>query len=257
MKWNDESYLNAYDHNYRVAYEEGLSHIGEGGSPQKGLDKLKALLLKTGFPSKNTKLLDLGCGDGTNGLFLSQLGYDYTGVDISEAAIKRAQERATESNLEVHFQVGNALDLPLLQDKSFSIVLDSYCFHMLVTDPHRKTYFDNVKRVLSDNGMLLILAQHDDAAYEGPIASFEDFCKLTGTKTSGIPFQKCVGDQWVNVENKRIYLMGRTRNLEGYRQEFKEAGFHIVYHTLWQNRKKAAFLLQNPTSTNKELGQKL
>jgi len=244
MKWDDETYLKAYNHNYRIAYDEGLSHLGEGASPQKGLDRLKELLLKTGFSAKSTKLLDLGCGDGTNGLFLAQQGYDYTGIDLSEAAIERAQKRATESNIEARFLVGNVLDLTGLPEDAFSIVLDSYCFHMLVIDAHRKAYFENVRRILQNDGFLLILAQHDDAAYEGSIASFEEFCQLTDAKSSGIPFQTCVKGQWEDVEGRRIYLMGRTRSLEGYSQEIIEAGFRIVYHTLWQKRRKIAFILQ-------------
>lgn len=244
MEWNDNSYLKAYDHNYCVAYDAGLSHLGEGGSPQSGLQWLKELLLNTGLPARGTRLVDLGCGDGTNGLFLAEQGYAYTGIDLSLAAVKRAQKRAVESNIRADFIVGDVLDLPMFSGKTFSIVLDSYCFHMLVIDAHRETYFKNVKRLLMDDGFFLLLAQHDDHAYEGPISSFDEFCRLTQANPSGIPFQKCVKDQWVNVEGKKIYLMGRARSLKGYYQEIDQAGFRVVYHSLWQDRKKVAFLLQ-------------
>lgn len=37
--------------------------------------------------------LDLGCGTGTNAIYLAQKGFDVTAVDISKLAIKKPQQR--------------------------------------------------------------------------------------------------------------------------------------------------------------------
>jgi len=39
------------------------------------------------------KVLDIGCGAGRHSLYLQQLGFDVTGVDVSPMAIKTCQER--------------------------------------------------------------------------------------------------------------------------------------------------------------------
>jgi 2-polyprenyl-6-hydroxyphenyl methylase/3-demethylubiquinone-9 3-methyltransferase len=42
------------------------------------------------------KILDVGCGNGTVYKYLSELKIDYLGIDLSEFAIKQAQERFSE-----------------------------------------------------------------------------------------------------------------------------------------------------------------
>ena len=189
--------------------------------------------------------MDLGCGDGTIGLFLARLGYQYVGIDISEAAIERARQRAAENDVGARFEVENVLDLHTFQTNGFPIVIDCYCFHMLVLDAHRAAYFENVRRVLQDDGNFILFSQRDEATYEGPVTSFDEFCWLTGTSTSGIPFQKCQGGQWWDVKSKRVFLLGRARSLKGYKEELTKAGFNIEYRaTYGRNRRYAGFILK-------------
>lgn len=39
------------------------------------------------------KVLDIGCGAGRHSLYLQELGYDVTGIDVSPMAVKTCQER--------------------------------------------------------------------------------------------------------------------------------------------------------------------
>ena len=81
MNFDDSTYFKAYDHNYRVAYDEGLAFLGEGGW-QGVLRRLKGMLRRVPHSPSETEILDLGCGDGTAGIFLSGLGYRYMGIDV-------------------------------------------------------------------------------------------------------------------------------------------------------------------------------
>ena len=111
MKFDDGSYYRAYDHNYRVAYEEGLTHLGEGGSQGVSSSVCEGMLRRIPHSiRRETEILDLGCGDGTTGLFLAGLGYRYLGIDVSEAAIERAKRRCAEAGTDAGFVVANALD---------------------------------------------------------------------------------------------------------------------------------------------------
>ncbi len=51
---------------------------------------------------ENAKILDLACGKGRHSIYLSQLGYDVTGADLSENSIAEASSFANEK---LHFTV--------------------------------------------------------------------------------------------------------------------------------------------------------
>lgn len=47
-----------------------------------------------------TTVLDLGCGEGADVLWLAQAGWQATGIDISDTAIERARTAATQQGLQ-------------------------------------------------------------------------------------------------------------------------------------------------------------
>lgn len=49
------------------------------------------------FPPK-ANLLDLCCGEGRHAAALAALGYDVTGIDLNESALKRAEKRGSRAN---------------------------------------------------------------------------------------------------------------------------------------------------------------
>src|SRR5206468_8930829 len=48
------------------------------------------------FPIPRGRAVELGCGTGTNAIWLAQQGFDVTAVDISPTAIAAAQAKAME-----------------------------------------------------------------------------------------------------------------------------------------------------------------
>jgi SAM-dependent methyltransferase len=49
------------------------------------------------------RALDLACGEGRNGIFLAQNGFEVTAVDISERGLERGRRRAEELGVRVNF----------------------------------------------------------------------------------------------------------------------------------------------------------
>ena len=98
-------------------------------------------------------LLDVGCGAGSNVLWLARRGFRATGVDISPGAVEAAQRRARAAKLPAEFRVGDALNLPFPRG-SFRVVTDVGCFHTLPVDL-RKGYVREVHRVLKPGGTYL------------------------------------------------------------------------------------------------------
>ncbi|WP_158056343.1 class I SAM-dependent methyltransferase [Halorussus halophilus] len=113
------------------------------------------------------RVLDVGCGTGTEAIYLAEQGYEVVGVDFSAEAIGRANEKATsrERDLDVTFRVGDVLDL---RDEagSFDTVVDSGLFHAL-QDDQRERYADELARVLRSGGSAFVLSFGEDAPEGG------------------------------------------------------------------------------------------
>ena len=102
------------------------------------------------------KALDLGCGTGTNSIYMARHGWDVSGVDFTARALERASEKAARAGVMVKFYRGDVTrlgDLPL--QGPFDLLLDLGCFHGL-TPQGRRAYAQGVAR-LSESGALLLL----------------------------------------------------------------------------------------------------
>ena len=61
--------------------------------------KLYKKVLEYLEPNKNDNILDLYCGTGTIGIFVSEYSKSVTGIEINESAIKNAWENAKRNNI--------------------------------------------------------------------------------------------------------------------------------------------------------------
>jgi len=97
---------------------------------------------------KSLKILDVGCGTGRHAIELTKRGYKVTAIDLSEAQIKKAREKAQAENLIIDFQVHDARNLPF--DKAFdvSIMLCEGGFPLMETDEMNFEILKNVSKSL-------------------------------------------------------------------------------------------------------------
>lgn len=103
---------------------------------------------------RGTHVLDVGCGAGTNALFLAAAGFRTSGVDLAPAAIAAARERARRRGLAVDFRVADALRLPY-GNGMFGGIVDVGCFHTLPIRL-RRAYARELGRVLRPGGRYLV-----------------------------------------------------------------------------------------------------
>lgn len=74
-----------------------------------------------------TRVLDLGCGDGTTAIPLATLGAEVLGVDISSPLVAAGNKRASEHGLaNCRFQEGDASNLEGLGDFSFDLIVSMF-----------------------------------------------------------------------------------------------------------------------------------
>ncbi len=106
------------------------------------------------FLPAGASVLDVGCGAGSNVLFLARNGFDAHGIDLSPGAISAALERAREEKLSPGLRVGDALALEFPAAR-FDGLIDNGCFHTLPL-ASRATYAREVSRVLRPGGVLLL-----------------------------------------------------------------------------------------------------
>ena len=104
------------------------------------------------------RALDLGCGTGTNAVYLVSHGWEAVGIDFSPKAISLARARARDADVprRAHFILADVSRPPDL-GAPFTLVLDIGCLHS-VPPVARETYARVVAHALRDGGTYLLYA---------------------------------------------------------------------------------------------------
>ena len=110
---------------YTAMYRWGRPRWDTGITPPE----LVAAVEGAGAPPPG-RALDLGCGTGTNAVYLARHGWEATGVDFVPRAISRARRRAEAAGVTARFLAGDVTRLPELGVTGpFDLVVDIGCFH--------------------------------------------------------------------------------------------------------------------------------
>lgn len=145
-------YYKAYDKRYRQTYENNsLWEISE--RTKEVIDTLKKYKIK-----KNSNILELGCGEGRDAIYLLDNGYNVLGVDYSFAVIDKCNE------LTNYKYVNNFKQLDLIENslnEKFDFIYSVAVIHMFVLDEHRNKFYNFIYDHLKDNGIALIISMGD------------------------------------------------------------------------------------------------
>lgn len=105
------------------------------------------------------RALDLGCGTGTNSLYLASHGWDVTGIDFIPSAIEQACEKqrgAGQLSGTVHFSVGDVAQLDALKlEAGYSLLFDLGCLHSL-EESARGRYAHGVAQLAAPGALFLL-----------------------------------------------------------------------------------------------------
>lgn len=82
------------------------------------------------------RVLDLGCGDGRNALFLAGRGHAVDAVDASDAAIRKLRERAERAGVEVAAHVADVRSWTMRGP--YDVVIAHGVLHLLERDEWRE-----------------------------------------------------------------------------------------------------------------------
>jgi SAM-dependent methyltransferase len=106
--------------------------------------------------TRGLKVLEIGCGLGTDGAQFAKAGADYTGIDLTEASIELARKRFELAGLTGEFQVADAENLDF-GDETFDLV---YSHGVLHHTPDTARAVREIHRVLKPGGRAIVMLYH-------------------------------------------------------------------------------------------------
>lgn len=104
-------------------------------------------------------VLDVGCGAGTDAIYLASIGCEVTAIDVSHEAIRIARERAEKARVKVDFIADNFMEFDF-HDKSFDFINDRGCFHH-INPQDREKFAMKINDLLKNNGFYFLRCWSD------------------------------------------------------------------------------------------------
>ena len=108
-------------------------------------------------PIANRTVIDLGCGEGSNTRRFARLGGQLTGIDLSEALIRRAREEESREPLGIRYEVCSYSDMDAIAAGSFECALSTMA---LMDGPNIMSAMREAHRVLAPGGTLCFSILH-------------------------------------------------------------------------------------------------
>jgi SAM-dependent methyltransferase len=103
------------------------------------------------------RALDLGCGTGTNAVYLAGRGWEVTGVDLVRNAVAAARRRAAGAGVDVRLLEGDVTELGQLGiGGDYTLLTDIGCLHG-IPPSRRDAYATEVSRAAAPGAVLLVL----------------------------------------------------------------------------------------------------
>ena len=147
-----KKYYEAYDKRYKQVHKKNLSWSSNNRT------KIIEDIINKYNITKDSKILEIGCGEGRDARYLLNKNYNLLATDISKEAIKycRIQDKNNHNN----YQVLDVLN-PNNFNNKYNFIYSIACIHMLVLDIDRNNYYKFIYNHLEDNGIALILSMGD------------------------------------------------------------------------------------------------
>lgn len=101
-------------------------------------------------PTSPLKVLDVGCGEGKDAVFLARNGYVVSAFDITEKGIEKGKILAERCGTYVNFFRADIMDFRI--EEKYDIIFSSGVFHFIAPDL-RQGLMENLKDHTKDNGI--------------------------------------------------------------------------------------------------------
>ncbi|MDH3199473.1 MAG: class I SAM-dependent methyltransferase [Myxococcales bacterium] len=145
--------------NYRLAYSVGFHPWEDAASDPPFVQKISEMFDREerGREPPYGTALDIGTGSGIWGTELATRGWQVTGIDFVDTALRRGRARAHEAGVDMRFVRGDVTALERADvGGSFRLVLDTGTFHDF-NEKQRKAMGRGVTAIASPDATVLLL----------------------------------------------------------------------------------------------------
>lgn len=134
---------------------ETYNSLHEDGSSLIGLGQREILALLGDVAGR--EILEIGCGSGKGCVALTRHGAQVTGVDVSDAQLALARQRAEEAGVAVRLLQGDGAALPPLPAAHFDAIIANFSL-LYIEDI--AVCLDGCARLLRPGGRLIFAQDH-------------------------------------------------------------------------------------------------
>lgn len=139
-------YYEAYDDRYQQIHHQDLQWFSESPSA------IVAETIQSFSIPLQSKILEIGCGEGRDAYFLLRQGYDLLAIDVSREAVSFCQKKFP--NFAARFQTLDCVSDEL--DEKFDFIYAIAVIHMLVSDQDRNAFYRFIRKHIAPDGIALI-----------------------------------------------------------------------------------------------------
>lgn len=195
----NNSYYKAYEKRYKQVYENGCLWSSNNPSP----DVIETIV-NNGITT-DKKILEIGCGEGRDAIFLLNKNYNIVAIDYSNTAIEKCKE-LSEYKYDNKFKQFDILNDKL--DEKYDFIYSIAVIHMFVTEDHRNKFYKFIYEHLKQNGIALIVSMGDGKKiYESDISkAFDDVKRVVvnNNKEINIATTSCKIVNWKTFEHELL-----------------------------------------------------
>lgn len=142
-QWYEALFANSAEAYDKEPYTQGTAGEVDFVERELGADRAK-------------RILDIGCGTGRHAIELARRGYRVTGIDLSEAQLRRARAKAAAAGVTVDFQRRDATQPHFLQEFDAAIMFCEGAFSLMETDEKNHAILIHAGAALRPGGKLLL-----------------------------------------------------------------------------------------------------
>lgn len=104
-------------------------------------------------PSKDKKVLDIGCGEGKDAVYMAQKGYDVTAFDLTENGIRKTIALANTKGVKLNAYVDDINTFTT--DEQYDIIYSTGTVQYLFEE-NKGGFFEKLNKITRKNGIVYI-----------------------------------------------------------------------------------------------------
>ncbi len=148
----EKSYYKAYEERYRQVYKQDFLWFSKENTP----DVIK--IIEEYSIGKDFSILEVGCGEGRDAIYLLERGYQVLAVDYSKTVIDKCKQ-LTNHKYDASFRQLDIITDTL--DEKYDFIYSVAVIHMFVSKVHRKAFYQFIYNSLKEEGKALIFSMGD------------------------------------------------------------------------------------------------